>query len=114
MSCSPYDLRDYLFEELAFGQRGEVRVHLKSCAPCTAELQSLRLTQAALLALRDEDMPQRIGFVSDKVFQPSPVRRWFAGFWTSAARISFVSAAMLSAAILVHAVRPAQIVHRSA
>ena len=114
MSCSPYDLRDYLFEELTSGQRGEVRLHLKSCAPCTAELQSLRLTHSTLLALRDEDIPQRIGFVSDKVFEPSPVRRWFAGFWTSAARIGFVSSAMLSAAILVHAVRPAPMLHNSA
>jgi hypothetical protein len=114
MSCSPYDLRDYLFEELTGAQRGEVRLHLKSCAPCTSELQSLRLTHSALLALRDEDIPQRIGFVSDKVFEPSPLRRWVAGFWTSAARIGFVSAAMLSAAILVHAVRPATEVHNNA
>jgi hypothetical protein len=114
MSCSPYDLRDYLFEELTGAQRGEVRLHLKACAPCTSELQSLRLTHSALLALRDEEIPQRIGFVSDKVFEPSPLRRWVAGFWTSAARIGFVSAAMLSAAILVHAVHPAQEVHNNA
>jgi hypothetical protein len=114
MSCSPYDLRDYLFEELTGAQRGEVRLHLKACAPCTSELQSLRLTHSALLALRDEEIPQRIGFVSDKVFEPSPVRRWLTTFWTSAARIGFVSAAMLSAAILVHAVRPAPEVHNNA
>ena len=109
MSCSPYDLRDYLFEELTGAQRGEVRLHLKTCAPCSSELQALRLTHSTLLTLRDEELPQRIGFVSDKVFEPSPVRRWFAGFWTSAARVGFVSAAMLSAAILVHALRPVQI-----
>ena len=33
MSCSPYDLRDYLFEELPAAQQGEVRAHLKTCAP---------------------------------------------------------------------------------
>jgi len=114
MSCSPYDLHDYLFEELSGAQRGEMRLHLKTCAPCTSELQSLRLTHSALLTVRDEDIPQRIGFVSDKVFEPSPVRRWVAGFWTSAARIAFVSAAMLSAAILVHALRPAPAVHNDA
>lgn len=114
MSCSPYDLRDYLFEELTGAQRAEVRLHLKACAPCTSELQSLRLTHSALLTLRDEEIPQRIGFVSDKVFEPSPVRRWVAGFWTSAARLGFVSAAMLSAAILVHAVHPAQDLHNPA
>ena len=114
MSCSPYDLRDYVFEDLTPGQRGEVLGHLKICPPCSAELERLRSTHAALLTLRDEDMPQRIGFVSDKVFEPSPLRRWFAGFWTSAARIGFVSSAMLSAALLVHALRPAQDVHKNA
>lgn len=102
MSCSPYDLRDYIFDELTDGQRGQVQTHLKTCEPCCAELESLRFTQSALLAIRDEEIPQRIGFVSDKVFEPSPVRRWFSGFWTSAARLGFVSAAMISAAILVH------------
>lgn len=119
MSCSPYDLRDFLFDELTAGQHGEVRAHLRTCTPCATELDRLRSTHAALLTLRDEEIPQRIGFVSDKVFEPSPVRRWFAGFWTSAARIGFVSAAMLSAAILIHAYeahawRPAQEVHNSA
>jgi anti-sigma factor RsiW len=114
MSCSPYDLRDYLFEELTPAQSGDVRAHLKACTPCAAELDALRSTQAALLTLRDEDIPQRIGFVSDKVFEPSPVRRFLSGFWTSAARIGFVSSAMLSAALLVFAFRPAQPVHNSA
>ena len=117
MSCSPYDLRDYLFAELTPAQQGEIRLHLKSCAPCTTELDRLSSTHAALLTVRDEEMPQRIAFVSDKVFEPSPVRRWFAGFWTSAGRLGFVSSAMLAAAILVHAFRPLPIsptVHNSA
>jgi len=114
MSCSPYDLRDYLFDELSAPQHGEVRAHLKTCGPCSTELEGLRSTQTALLALRDEEIPQRIGFVSDKVFEPSPVRRFVFGIWTSAARLGFVSAALLSAAILVHAVRPVPIVHNPA
>jgi anti-sigma factor RsiW len=114
MSCSPYDLRDYLFDELTPPQQGEVRAHLKACTICTTDLDALRSTHTALLTLRDEEMPQRIGFVSDKVFEPSPVRRWFAGFWTSAARLGFVSSSLLAAAILVHAFRPSPIVHNSA
>jgi anti-sigma factor RsiW len=109
MSCSPYDLRDYLLDELTLPQQGEVRVHLKSCAPCYTELEVLRSTHAALLTVRDEEMPQRIGFVSDKVFEPSPLRRWFAGFWTSAARLGFASSALLAGAILIHAYRPAPV-----
>ena len=79
MSCSPYDLRDYLFDELAPAERTDVRAHLAACQSCEAELESLRLTQSALLTIRDEEIPQRIGFVSDKVFEPSPLRRWFSG-----------------------------------
>jgi hypothetical protein len=105
--CPPYDLRDLLLEELTAPQQREVRLHLKTCAACNSELDALRSTHAALLTLRDEDIPQRIGFVSDKVFEPSPVLRWFTGVWTSAARLGFVSAALLSIAILVHATRPA-------
>jgi anti-sigma factor RsiW len=106
MSCSPYDLRDYLFDELAPSERTDVRAHLAACQSCEAELESLRLTQSALLTIRDEEIPQRIGFVSDKVFEPSPFRRWLSGFWLSASRIGFVSAAMLSAAIFTLALRP--------
>lgn len=117
MNCSPHDLRDYLFEELTPAQSGEVRAHLKTCAPCLSEVDNLRSTQTALLALRDEEMPQRIGFVSDKVFEPSPFRRWLAGFWNSTARIGFVSSTILAGAILVHAFvqvhNPAQSVHNA-
>src|SRR4051794_39189956 len=98
MSCSPYDLRDYLFEELTAAQSAEVRAHLKLCVPCGAQVDAFPSTQNALLSLRDEEIPQRIAFVSDKVFEPSPVRRWLSGFWTSAARLGFVSSAILSAA----------------
>ncbi len=57
-----------------------------------------------LLSLRDEEIPQRIAFVSDKVFEPSPWRRWWAGFWNSAARLGFASAAILAVAIVVRPV----------
>ena len=39
----------------------------------------MRVTEAALLTLRDEEIPQRIGFVSDKIFEPSPGRALVAG-----------------------------------
>ena len=75
------------------------------CQPCREELDRLRLTEAALFSLRDEEIPQRIAFVSDKVFEPSPWRRWWAAFWGSSARLGFASAAMLSAALVVFALR---------
>jgi hypothetical protein len=59
-----------------------------------------------LFALREEEIPQRIGFVSDQVFEPSPWRRWWAALWGSTGRLAFASAAMLSIAILVAALHP--------
>ena len=51
--------------------------------------------------LREEELPRRIAFVSDKVFEP----RWYAKLFL---RPSFAAAAVIAAAILVHAfVRPA-------
>jgi hypothetical protein len=58
--------------------------------------------------VRDEEIPQRIAFVSDKIFEPSPWGRWWASFWGSAARLGFASAAMLSAAIVLYALHPAK------
>jgi anti-sigma factor RsiW len=108
MSCSPFDLKDYFLKELPDANRRPVEDHLRTCPACQEELDRLRLTEAALFALRDEEVPQRIGFVSDEVFEPARWRRWWGAFWGSAARLGFASAAMLSIAILVHAfVRPA-------
>jgi anti-sigma factor RsiW len=100
MSCSPFDLKDYFLKELPTPQALQVEEHVNTCAECREELQRLGLTEAALFSLRDEEIPQRIGFVSDKIFEPSPVRRWFSAFWGSAGRLGFASAAMLSAALV--------------
>ena len=106
MSCSPFDLRDYHFQELADPQRRQVEAHVKTCEPCREELGRLQLTESALFTLREEEIPQRIAFVSDPIFEPSPLRRFFSDFWGSAARLGFASAAMLSAALVVFALRP--------
>jgi anti-sigma factor RsiW len=108
MSCSPFDLRDYFLKELTDPQQRQVEAHVKTCAGCREEMERLRLTEAALFSLREEEIPQRIAFVSDKIFEPSPWRRWWTGFWGSTSRLGFASAAMLSAALVVFALtRPA-------
>ena len=108
MSCSPFDLKDYFLQELPSPQRLQVEAHVKSCVPCREELDRLQLTEAALFTLRDEEIPQRIAFVSDQIFEPSPVRRWFSGFWGSGARLGFASALMLSVSLIYFAAtRPA-------
>ncbi|MBI1790071.1 MAG: zf-HC2 domain-containing protein [Acidobacteria bacterium] len=105
MSCSPFDLRDYILGELAEDQRRQVETHAASCAGCREELENLRATRTALLSLPDQEIPQRIAFVSDKVYEPSPVRRWWRALWDSGPRLIFASAAMLSVAMLVAAVQ---------
>ena len=108
MSCSPFDLRDYFFGELPEEHRRQADLHMKTCASCREEFDALRSTQAVLLSVPDEEIPQRIGFVSDRVYEPSVVRRWWGAFWNSGPRLGFASAAMLSVSILFSAThRPA-------
>jgi anti-sigma factor RsiW len=108
MSCSPFDLKDYFLRELPDPQRLQVEAHITSCPACREELDRLGLTEAALKALGEEEIPQRIAFVSDPVFELSGWRRWWSAFWNSAPRLGFASAAMVSTAILVSAfTRPA-------
>jgi anti-sigma factor RsiW len=102
MTCSPSQLKDYFFEELPAAQRRLVEDHLRQCPGCRQELDRLRLTGSALEALRDEEPPRRIAFVSDKIFAPG----WWQRFWQSGPRVGFAAAAMLAAAILVHAFVP--------
>jgi len=104
MSCSSVDLKAYFLGELSPAERGPVEKHLGACATCREELERLDSTRAALAALADEEPPQRIAFVSDKVFEP----RWWQTIWRSGPAMGFASAALLAAAILVHAyARPA-------
>jgi hypothetical protein len=84
MSCSPHDLRDYLLNELKAGEGLEVERHLKACATCRLEIEQLQLTRAVLLSLPEEEIPRRIGFVSDKIFEPSWLRGWWRSAWAPA------------------------------
>lgn len=98
MSCSSLDLKAYLFGELSEADRKMVEAHAETCESCREELARLRLTHETLSALREEEVPQRIAFVSDKVFEP----KWWQSLWNSAPRLGFVSASLLAAAILIH------------
>jgi anti-sigma factor RsiW len=98
--CGQSDhLRDYAFDEVSAGERLAIERHLAECADCAQELDQLRLTTAALRVLPDREIPQRIAFVSDKVFQPSLLARIFG------ARLGFASACVLAAALVVFAYR---------
>lgn len=112
MSCAGFDVRDYFFGELPEAERFLAERHMAGCDACAGELEQLQGIRGTLMTLREEELPQRIGFVSDKVFEPSPMRRWLTGFWVSGARLGFASATMLSIALLVLAARQPKVIER--
>jgi anti-sigma factor RsiW len=108
MSCKLEDRRpdwkSYALGELDARARQEAESHVAACADCQDELAGLRVTLDAMATLREEELPRRIAFVSDKVFEP----RWYQKLTQAFLRPSFAAAAVIAAAILVHAfVRPA-------
>src|SRR6185436_13369297 len=95
MSCSQYDWKAYAVGEISASERGAAEGHAATCAACREELAGLRLTLDAMSTLREEEVPRRIAFVSDKVFEP----RWWQRLWSP----TFAAAMLIAAAILVHA-----------
>ena len=98
MNCSSENLKAYFLGELSSRDKAPVEDHVRACESCREELERLKLTQTALLALEEEEVPRRISFVSDKVFEP----RWYETIWRSGPAMGFASAVILAAAILVH------------
>jgi anti-sigma factor RsiW len=94
MSCEHYDWKAYALGELAAKQRREAEAHASACEGCRGELAHVRLTLDTLSALREEEVPRRIAFVSDKVFEP----RW----WQVFLRPSVAAALVIAAAIVMH------------
>jgi anti-sigma factor RsiW len=100
MTCEKYDWKAYALGELAANERREAETHASTCEGCRGELAQVRLTIDTLSALREEEVPRRIAFVSDKVFEP----RW----WDVFLKPTFAAALVLAAAIVMHGylVRP--------
>lgn len=104
MSCSAVDLKAYFLGEASPAERVSVQNHLHSCDACREEWERLDSMRTALASLPDEEPPQRIAFVSDKVFEP----HWWQTIWKSGPAMGFASAGVLAIAIFVHAyARPA-------
>ena len=98
MKCTSFDLNAFFFGELAADERRGVEQHLAACPSCRAELERLHITQASLASIPDEEVPRRIAFVSDKVFEPS----WWQRLWRPAPQWALASAGLVAAAILFH------------
>jgi anti-sigma factor RsiW len=102
VNCTNFDWKAYALGELDPAGRAQAEAHANGCSHCREELAGLRLTLDALSTLREEEVPRRIAFVSDKVFEP----RWWQRIWSPA----FAAGCVVAAAILVHAfVQPASI-----
>jgi len=102
MSCSFFDSKPeskpdwkaYVLRELGQDAHREAEAHLATCSICHEEVATLRLTLDTLSTLREEEIPRRIAFVSDKVFEP----RW----WQRVFSPTFAAGALVAAAILIH------------
>lgn len=93
MKCNEFDWKGYTLGELSQEERAQAEAHAAGCAGCREELAATRLTLDALSTLREEEVPRRIAFVSDKVFEP----RWWQRF-----QPTFAAACVIAAAIVVH------------
>ena len=95
------DWNAYVLHEMDADAARQAEAHLATCSNCHAEVATLRLTLDTLSTLREEEIPRRIAFVSDKVFEP----RW----WQRAFNPTFAAGVLVAAAILVHgSLRPGQ------
>jgi anti-sigma factor RsiW len=94
LTCSKLDWKGYVLGELDKNARAEAEAHAATCQNCREELAATRLTLDALSTLREEEVPRRIAFVSDKVFEP----RWWQKLWNP----TFAAACVVAAAILAH------------
>lgn len=98
MTCHEFDWKGYVLDEVSSAERPGMEEHLSRCAACGQDLEALRLTLLAMKRLPVVDVPRRIAFVSDPVFEPS----WWQRFLSSGPKLGFASAAMLSLAIVGH------------
>ena len=86
------ELQDYFFGELNQEERASMEKRLAGSEDLRRDLRRLEMTATALRMLPDEEPPQRIAFVSDKVFQPSLAAR--VGKWLAGAAPVLASAAL--------------------
>jgi anti-sigma factor RsiW len=103
MNCvspeSKPDWKAYVLRELGQDAHRQAEAHLATCSNCHEEVATLRLTLDTLSTLREEEMPRRIAFVSDKVFEP---RWWQRAFNQIVRSPTFAAGALVAAAILIH------------
>lgn len=98
MSCRDYDWNGYVLGETPPEERERHARHLATCAGCRQETESLQATLQAMKRLPESEIPRRITFISDPVFEP----RWWQRLLASGPRAALASSALLAAAIFAH------------
>ena len=98
MENSPIDLNAYALGEASPAERDAAAAMLAQSFEAREDFERLQLTLTALNGIRDEEMPRRIAFVSDPVFEPS----WWQRFLGSAPKLGFAGASLLAASITAH------------
>lgn len=92
------DLNAYALGEGTPAEREAAAQYLKNYLEAHEDFERLASTLTALQSIREEEIPRRIAFVSDPVFEPSLWQR----FWSSTPRLAFAGAALLAVAITAH------------
>jgi hypothetical protein len=102
MKQHEFDWNAYVLKEMPPAERESAAAYLAAHPEARAEVEELEMTLTALSRLPQAEPVRRIAFVSDPVLEPN----WWQRFWASGPRLAFAGAAMLSVAIVVHALVP--------
>ncbi len=98
MANPEIDLTAYALGDATPSEREAAAAHLALSPEARDEFERLQYTLTALRGLGEEEMPRRIAFVSDPVFEAP----WWKRFFASGPRLGFAGAGLLAAAITAH------------
>jgi hypothetical protein len=98
MSCTNFDWKAYVLNELTAAERPLHEQHLSGCESCREECEGVQLTTVLLTRLPQAEPPRRIAFISDPVMEPA----WWRKLLTPGPRWVFAASCLLSASILAH------------
>jgi anti-sigma factor RsiW len=99
MPCAEYDWKGFVLQEIPPEERRKMEEHLRGCAACRQEVDSLGLTIVAVRRLPQQPAPRRLAFVSDPVFELP----WWKRMWRMPAPAwGFAGALVIAGAIFAH------------
>ena len=102
-------LLDYVMEEIAPAERGEITRHLETCSACSQEASRFQQTLGALAqGAAFENVPQKIRIVAEPGSSFSG--RW-AAFWRNPARLAFAASGLACLAIALLALSRTTVVY---